>query len=114
MKLSNLKDDDMLLVVNTISYIEYLITVKGFKNLYLLQCPNNKQLEIYSTKTVYANFKAKRMLNKTIKHWDIGVWNNIKKEYVNDIQIILDKIVADNPSDYVAHIKDKFIEIDIH
>ena len=113
MKLSELKDTDIILVINIISYNEYLTTVAEFKGEYPHQYIEDKQLEIYSTKTVYANFKAKAMLKGTIKHWNKEVWNNIIEQDINDIQAILDKIVARNPSDYVAYQMDELLEIDI-
>lgn len=114
MKLSELKDDDMILVINIISYNKYLTTVGEFKSEYHTKYIEDKQLEIYSTETVYAIFKARAMLKGTTKHWDKGVWNNILEQDIDDVQAILDKIVARNPSDYVAYQMDELLEIDIY
>jgi len=85
MKLSEIKDDEMLLV-NELADNKSC----GIKNS-----------EVYTTKQYQANLDAKTILEDSIENeyqnmfedWDQDIWNDITEDDIKNIQIVLDRIL---------------------
>lgn len=121
MKLSELKDDDMILVSYKGSYGEKVMTVGTFKDEYEQEYKYESALEVYSTTVVNAHLDAKRMLENEIEEvyndnmyedWDNRILGDIEEKDIEEIQIILDRILARSPEQNKAYQSNKLIEID--
>ena len=115
-KLSELKDDEMLLVNNILMSKADFLQVKDTDTY------KSEKLEIYTTKPYCeARFYAKQMLDYAISelsfnmypNWQDSINRDVADEDVNDIQIVLDKIINRNKERNVSYESDVEVEIDI-
>ena len=122
MKLSELKNDDVISVSYKGSYGEKVMTVGTFKDEYEQEYKYETALEIYSTTVVNAHLDAKYMLENEIDNvyndnmyedWDDAILGDVEEKDIEEIQIVLDRILARSPEQNKAYLIDKPIEIDI-
>ena len=115
-KLSELKDDEMLLVNNILMSKADFLQVKDTDTY------KSEKLEIYTTKPYCeARFYAKQMLDYAISelsfnmypNWQDSINRDITDEDINDIQIVLDKIINKNKERNISYQSDVEVEIDI-
>lgn len=109
-KLSELKNDEMLLVGENL-VIE--------KEDFVKEIEKYRGKEVYTTTEYRANINAKSMLEDAIEReadnmyedWDYDIWNDITETDIAELQNILDKILS--RSNNVSYMADKKVEIDI-
>lgn len=109
-KLSELKDDEMLLVGENL-----VIEKEDFVN----EIEEYRGKEVYTTYVRRASIDAKEMLESAIdceasemyEDWEYDIWDDIDEEDIKAIQNILDKILSG--SNNISYIADKRVEIDI-
>jgi hypothetical protein len=104
-----------------------IVLVDGYSNISTIS-DILEDLEGYKTKNVYtttehkANLSAKDMLDSEIlsesennmyEDWDERIWEDVTKKDIDDIQIILDRILSRSLLQNIAYIEDKLIEFDI-
>lgn len=120
MKLSELKDTDIICVREDLW--ENIMSVEDFKIDYENEYENIVKLKVYTTKEYNANLSAKDMLDSEIlseaennmyEDWDKSIQSDIKKEDIDDIQIVLDRILSRSPSSNISYQPDELIEIDL-
>ena len=107
-KLSELKDDEMLLVGENL-VIE--------KEDFVKEIENHRGKEVYATKEYRASINAKSMLEDAIEReadnmyedWEEDIWNDIDEEDIEELQNVVDKILKG----HISYIPDKRVEIDI-
>lgn len=109
-KLSDLANDEMLLVGENL-----VISKEDF-----LKEKNEYDGEnVWTTKEHYARIDARHMLEDAIElegqemyeDWDSDIWNDITKDDIRDLQLILNRIF--NRSSNVSYIADNKVEIDL-
>lgn len=116
MKLSELKDDEILLIDNktVLTKREFL---EQFKNK-----EERDKCKIQTTKIYHTvNFNAKDMLDKFIaeesksmhKEWKDYIKSNITEDEINEVQAIFDKISERNKEYNISYLGDMEVEIDI-
>lgn len=109
-KLSELKNDEMLLVGENL-VIE--------KEDFVKEIEEHRGKEVYTTTEYRASISAKDMLESAIdceapnmyEDWEYDIWEDISEEDINELQNILNRIL--NGSRNISYISDKKIEIDI-
>lgn len=109
-KLSELKNDDMLLVGEN-----YLISKEDF----VKAIEEYRDKEVYTTTKYRASIDAKDMLESAIdceaynmyEEWEYDVWDDITEEDINELQNVIDRILGKSRN--IAYIVDKKVEIDI-
>lgn len=109
-KLSELKDDDILLVGE-----DLVISKEDF----IKEIKEHIGKEVYTTIEYRASIDARDMLDSAIEcesqemyeDWDCDIWNDITKEDIREIQLILNRIF--NRSDNISYRADKRVEMDI-
>ena len=80
-----------------------------------------KGKSIYTTTPRHASFDADSILDHIIENesdnmyedWDVNIGADIQKEDIEDLQIILDRILARSPGQNICYEQNKLIEIDI-
>lgn len=110
-KLSELKDDDMLLVGE-----DFVISKEDF----VKEIEEYEDEEVYTTKEYRAIIDAKDMLeseidceaNNMYEDWPYNIWDNISEDDIKELQNILDRILSGSES--ISYIADKRVEIDIY
>ena len=113
-KLSELKDDEMLLVDN-----ELIMTKKEF--LEGLPMEDQKDSNVYTTTSYTASLNAKDVLYDALEgeatnmhdNWLDDIHKNITNNDIKEIQIVLDRILERNKKFNVSYQADKEVEIDI-
>lgn len=109
-KLSELKDDEMLLVGEN-----YVISKEDF----IKEIKEHIGTEVYTTTEYRASIDAKYMLESAIEceadnmyeDWETDIWDDINKEDINELQRIINRILSGSRN--VCYIADKRVEIDI-
>jgi len=113
-KISTLPKDEILYVegdFDVITVSEVLEDIENYRNA-----------ELYTTIPHPAIFSAEEILNDAIdqeqengmyEDWDDKIRVDITKQDIADLQAILDRILARNPSQNISYEQDKLIEIDI-
>lgn len=116
MKLSYLKDDEMLLINN-----ETVLTKKEFLEQFKTEEERYK-CKVQTTKIYHTvNFNAKNMLDKFIneesksmhKEWKDYIKSNITEDEINEVQAVFDKISERNKEYNISYLGDMEVEIDI-
>lgn len=77
--------------------------------------------EIYITNQYHASFDAEDILRNAVENeydnmyedWDEAISEDITKEDIEDLQAILNRILARNPSQNISYTQNELIEIDI-
>lgn len=78
--------------------------------------------KVYTTKTVHASFDAYNIIENAIENeynngmyedWDDLIRGDVYKEDIEDLQKILDRILARSPGQNIAYEQDQLIEFDI-
>ena len=111
-KLSELKDNEMLLIDDDYNSIMS-------KEDYLGDLESYKGYEVYTTTEYRASIDAKYMLESEIEceasnmyeDWEYDVWDDITEEDINELQRIVDRILSGSRN--ISYIADKRVEIDI-
>lgn len=115
-KLSELKDDEVLLVNEKVmSKLDLLNELAENKSCGI------KNPEVYTTRQYQANLDAKNIMESAIEYeyqsmfedWDQGIWNDITEEDLKDIQIVLDRILERNKEHNISYEGIELVEIDI-
>ena len=109
-KLSELKNEDMLLVG------ENLVI---YKEDYLKEINEHRGKEVYTTKEYRAGIDAKSMLEDAIsseadnmyEDWEDDIWDDITERDIDELQNVVDRILSG--CNNVSYIPDKRVEIDI-
>lgn len=109
-KLSELKNDEMLLVGENL-VIE--------KSDFIKEIEEHRGKEVYTTTEYRASINAKEMLEDAIEReadnmyegWEEDIWNDISVIYIDDLQSVINRILAGCGN--VSYIPDKRVEIDI-
>lgn len=109
-KLSELKNEDMLLVG------ENLVIDKED---YLKEINAHRGKEVYTTKEYRAGIDAKSMLEDAIsseadnmyEDWEDEIWDDITERDIDELQSVIDRILSG--CNNVSYIADKRVEIDI-
>ncbi len=109
-KLSELKDDEMLLVGDDLAIS---------KEDYIREIQEYMGKEVYTTIVRRASIDARSMLEDAIKcvaqemyeDWEDDIWNDITKDDIRDIQLILNRIF--NKSNNISYFAYKKVEVDI-
>lgn len=109
-KLSELKNDDMLLVGEN-----FVISKEDF----VKELTEHTGEKVYTTTEYKANINAKNMLECAIdceasnmyEDWEYDIWDDISEQDITELQNIVDKIL--NSSRSICYIADKEVEIDI-
>lgn len=109
-KLSELNNDDMLLVGE-----DYVISKEDF----IKEIREHEGKEIYTTTVYKANINARSMLDSAIEceannmyeDWDWDIWNDITETDIAELQNILDRILSGDRN--ISYMADKRVEIDI-
>ncbi|MBS6503517.1 MAG: GTP-binding protein [Clostridium sp.] len=107
-KLSELKDDEMLLVGENL-----VISKEDF----VKEIKEHKDKEVYTTTEYRARIDARSMLECAIdceadnmhEDWGYDVWDDITEEDINELQNVIDRILRG----HICYITDKKVEIDI-
>lgn len=107
-KLSELNNDDMLLVGEN-----YVIS----KEYYIKEIHEHEG--VYTTKEYKAGIDAKSMLEDAIEceadhmydDWDYDIWADVTEDDIGQLQDIVNKILS--RSENASYIPDKRVEIDI-
>lgn len=112
-KVSTLSKNDVVLV-------EGSSTVISVKNI-LDDFNSYRGSEIYTTREINACFNAEEILDAAIEEqlcngmyedWDANIKADITKDDLDEIQAILDRILARNSSQNITYETDKLIELD--
>lgn len=115
-KLSELKDDEILLVNN-----ELVLTKKEFLEDFTTQ-DDREGCEVYTTVKYNAYLNARDILNKAIEdeacdkmydEWMDKIHNDITEYDVKDFQDILDRILLRNVKQNISYQADKEVEINL-
>ncbi|MBS6504680.1 MAG: GTP-binding protein [Clostridium sp.] len=109
-KLSELKNDDMLLVGENL-----VISKEDF----VKKIKEHEGKEVYTTTEYKASIDAKDMLESAIdceasnmyEDWEYDVWDDITEEDINELQNVIDRILGESRN--IAYIADSKVEIDI-
>lgn len=109
-KLSELKDDEMLLVGENL-----VISKEDF----IKEIKEHIGKEVYTTTEYTASIDARNMLEDAIEcesqemyeDWEYDVWNDIEDSDIREIQLILNRIF--NRSSNISYRADKRVEVDI-
>lgn len=109
-KLSELKNDEMLLIGEN-----YVISKEDF----IKEIHEHTDKEVYTTREYRASINAKYMLESAIEceadnmyeDWETDVWEDITKEDINELQMIIDRILSGSRN--ICYIAYKRVEIDI-
>ncbi|MGY5237904.1 GTP-binding protein [Clostridium tertium] len=111
-KLSELKDNEMLLIDDDYNSIMS-------KEDYLEDLESYKGYEVYTTTEYRANINAKYMLESAIEceadnmyeDWETDIWDDINEEDIEKLQKIVNRILSGNRN--ISYIANKRVEIDI-
>lgn len=113
-KLSELKDEDMLIVDGTVMPKEdFIRDFKYYKSI---------ADKVYTTTQYKAHIDAKNMLedafereydNNMYEGWFDNIVSDVTEEDIKDIQSILDRILSRSESTNICYTEDKKVEIDI-
>lgn len=113
-KLSELKDDEILLVNN-----ELVLTKKEFLEEFKIKEEKDK-CKVQTTKIYHTvNFNAKDILDKFIdeesksmhKEWKDYIKSNITEDEINEVQAVFDKISERNKEYNVSYLGNEEVEI---
>ena len=110
-KLSDLKNDDMLLVG------EHVLS----KEDYITDMDEYKGKRVYTTTQYKASLDAKDILEDAIAReaddmyddWEDSIWSDITDEDISEIQAILDRIINKNSSSNISYVAVDEVIIDI-
>lgn len=116
-KLSELSNKEMLLVGDNVTDKEDFI--KDFE--YFKDVTHDIENNVYTTTTYTAYIDAKQMLEDAIEReadnmhesWDQDMLNEITEQDIEDIQIIIDRILRRNGNYNICYQSDKQVELDI-
>ena len=108
-KLSELKNDDMLLVGEN-----FVISKEDF----VKEIHEYTGKEVYTTTEYRASIDAKDMLESAIdceasnmyEDWEYDIWGDISEEDIDELQNILDRIFSSGRN--ISYIANKRVEID--
>lgn len=112
-KLSELKDDEML-IVDMGSYGQVIS-----KEDYLNEIEEHRGYKVYTSNKYKASIDALDMIESAIEReyqnmyedWDIEIRQDTTKEDIEDIQIVLDRILS--RSDNISYTEKEQVEIDM-
>lgn len=113
-KLSSLKDDELLVVGDECQLMTKANFIKNIADF--------REMEIYTAESRHASFNAKEILENAIEQeecdsmyedWGVNVWDDITDEDIAVIQNVLDNILQKDPSKHIAYYQDKPVEVDI-
>lgn len=113
-KLSTLSKDDVIIAEGEFN----TITVEDILN----DLDYYRDIDIFTTIPHEAEFNAKKIIESAIEYvqingmydgWDDNILEDIAKDDIYDMQIILDRILARSPYQNISYIEDKLIEIDL-
>jgi hypothetical protein len=115
MKLSEIKDDEMLLVGERVMSKEDLLN-----ELVDNKSCGIKNPEVYITRQYQASLDAKDIMESAIENeyqnmfevWDQDIWNDVTEEDLKDIQIVLDRILERSKDHNVSYEGIELVEID--
>ena len=96
MKLSEIKDDEMLLVNERVMSKEDLLNELADNKSCGIKNP-----EVYTTRQYQAKLDVKDIMESAIENeyqnmfedWDQDIWNDITEDDIKNIQIVLDRIL---------------------
>lgn len=113
-KLSELKDEDMLIVngYDVVSKEDFLNDLEFYKN---------KAERVYTTTQYKANVNAEYMLedafereyNNMYEGWLENIEQDVTEDDIKDIQSILDRILSRSESTNICYTEDEKVEIDL-
>lgn len=113
-ELSQLKDEDMLIVDGTVMPKEdFIRDFKYYKSI---------ADKVYTTTQYKANIDAKDMLDDALEReyennmyegWFDNIVSDITEEDIKDIQSILDRILSRSESTNICYTEDEKVEIDL-
>ncbi|PVE16825.1 GTP-binding protein [Clostridium perfringens] len=114
-KLSELKNEDMLIIDGTVMSKEDLLNDFEF---YI----ENHGNEIYTTTKYKANIDAWDMLESALENeyqnmheeWFDNIVSDVTDEDIKDIQSILDRILSRSESTNICYTEDEKVEIDLY
>lgn len=109
-KLSDLKNDEMLLVGEN-----YVISKEDF----VKEIEEYRDKEVYTTTEYRAGIDAKYMLENAIdceadnmyEDWETDIWDDITQEDIDELQRIVNRILSGSRN--VCYVAYKRVEIDI-
>lgn len=114
-KLSELKDEDMIIVngYDVVSKEDFLNDFEFYKN---------KANRVYTTTQYKANVNAEYMLedalereyNNMYEDWFDHILNDVTEEDVKDLQKVVDRILARSKPTNICYLEDEKVEIDLH
>ena len=112
-KLSELKDDEML-IVDMGSYGQVIS-----KEDYLNEIEEHRGCKVYTSNKYKASIDAYDMLESAIEceyqnmyeDWDIEIKQDITKEDIKDIQVVLDRVLS--RSDNISYTEKEQVKIDM-
>lgn len=116
-KLSELDNKEMLLVGENVTDKEdFIADFEYFKDV-----THDIKNNVYTTTTYTAYIDAKQMLEDAIEReadsmhesWEQDILNEITEQDIEDIQIIIDRILKRNESCNICYQADKQVELDI-
>ena len=121
MKLNELNNDDIINVRHKSNFDGIIMTVEEFKSNYNEESyyKNKERLEVYTTIKYKATLSAKNVLEDAIEReydnmyeeWDERITSDIEEKDIEEIQIVLDRILA--RSSNISYYNDELVEIDI-
>lgn len=113
-RLSELKDEDMLIIDGTVMPKEdFIRDFKHYKSI---------ADKVYTTTQYKANIDAKDMLDDALEReyennmyegWFDNIVSDITEEDIKDIQSILDRILSRSESTNICYTEDEKVEIDL-
>ena len=115
-KLSELKDDEILLVGETVMTKEDLLNELADNKSCGIKNP-----EVFITRQYQANLDAKNVLEDAMEYeyqnmyedWYDRILNDITEEDIKDMQIVLDRILERNKENNISYEGIELVEIDI-
>ena len=120
MKLSELKDTDIICVCSKNNYDGNIMSVEDFKSDYDIY-KEKEELKVCTTTEYNANLSAKDILDDAIEYesqnmyedWNDSIWSYVTTKDIEDIQIVLDRILNRGSSSNIAYQSDELVEIDL-
>lgn len=120
-KLSELNKDTMILVCHASNCDGQVMPASEFISDYEKEYKNLNKLEIYTTEPHQAAFNAEYILDSAIESeademyedWDEKIKADITKQDIDELQAILDRILARNEAANISYFSGALVEIDI-
>lgn len=112
-KLSELKDNDILLADNLPMTKKFLMTE--------LDDIKNEGHEIFTATKYTANLNAKEMLEYAVERecsnmyndWDDEFWGDVTQNDIADIEAVLNRILSRRPSRHSIYLKKDKVKVDV-